>query len=178
MRRRLVPILLSLCTLSVACTRGPADADPSPSVSASNAAEASLLPTTADELPDSDPERFMRLLEELRGTPVLVNFWGSWCPPCHEEMPRIVRAHREFGDRVQFLGVDIEDSRPDARAFIAEYGMTFPSVFDPPDAIKTSLGHFGRPVTAFYRANGELLSSYTGPIPEDVLQRNLRAIAG
>jgi len=178
MRRRLLFVSLCVCALSVACGRGPVDPDPLPSVSASNATEASLLPETADELPDSDPERFMRLLEELRGTPVLVNFWGSWCPPCHEEMPRLVEAHREFGDRVQFLGIDVLDARPEARAFIADYGMTFPSVFDPPDAIKDSLGRVGQPITLFYRANGEVLAAYTGPIPEDVLRRNLRAIAG
>jgi thiol-disulfide isomerase/thioredoxin len=178
MRRRPVSLLLCVFALSVACDRGPVDRDPSPSVSASNATEASLLPETADELPDSDPEQFVRLLEELRGTPVLVNFWGSWCPPCHQEMPGIVEAHGDFGDRVQFLGIDILDSRPDARAFIAEYGMAFPSLFDPPDAIKDSLGRQGQPITLFYRANGEVFTSYTGPIPEDLLRRNLRAIAG
>jgi thiol-disulfide isomerase/thioredoxin len=175
--RRLV-VLLGLCLVAVACGRGPESPNGSPSVSASNATEASLLPRTADELPDSDPDRFRRLLQELRGTPVLVNFWGSWCPPCREEMPRIVAAHREYGDRVQFLGVDIVDSRSDARAFMEEFDMTFPSVFDPPDAIKASLGQFGQPVTIFYEADGTLFRSWTGPISEDLLRRNLRRIAG
>jgi cytochrome c biogenesis protein CcmG, thiol:disulfide interchange protein DsbE len=176
MTRRL-GALLCLLVLSVACDRGPTDLE-SPSVSASNATQAPLLPRTADELPDSDPERFGRLLEELEGTPVLVNFWGSWCGPCKEEMPRLVAAHREYGDRVQFVGVDILDSRSDARAFIAEHAMAFPSVFDPPDSIKDSLGQLGQPVTVFYRRNGEFFTSYTGPIPGDLLRRNLRAIAG
>ena len=175
MTRRLCA-LFCLFMLSVACTRGPMDE--SASVSASNATQTSLLPRTADELPDSDPERFGRLLEELEGTPVLVNFWGSWCAPCKVEMPRIVEAHREYGDRVQFLGIDILDSRPEARAFIAEHEMAFPSVFDPADAIKDSLGQLGQPVTVFYRRNGEFFTSYAGPIPEDLLQRYLRAIAG
>lgn len=177
MSRRLLATLLCVCALSVACQRPPAVPDGTPSVSASNAAQASLLPETADELPDSDPERFERLLEELRGTPVLVNFWGSWCGPCHVEMPRLVEAHRDFGDRVQFLGVDVLDARADARAFVSQYNMAFPSVFDPPDAIKVSLGRVGQPLTLFYRANGEFFASYAGPIPEDLLHRNLRAIA-
>lgn len=175
-RRRLA--LLCLLTLAVACGRAPAGVSRSPSVSASNPATASLLPDSVDGLPTSDPERFRRLLDELRGTPVLVNFWGSWCPPCDEEMPRLVAAHRQFGDRVQFIGVDILDSRPEARAFIAEHGITFPSVFDPPDAIKTSLGQVGQPVTVFYRADGSFFASWAGPISEDRLHRNLRAIAG
>jgi cytochrome c biogenesis protein CcmG/thiol:disulfide interchange protein DsbE len=175
--RRLRYASLGLLLLSAACDPAPTD-QPSPSVSASNATQASLLPLTADELPDSDPDRFRRLLVELEGTPVLVNFWGSWCGPCREEMPRIVDAHRDYGDRVQFLGVDVLDSRPEARAFIAEYAMAFPSVFDPSDAIKTSLSQLGQPVTVFYRRNGEFFTAYAGPIPEDLLRRNLRAIAG
>jgi cytochrome c biogenesis protein CcmG/thiol:disulfide interchange protein DsbE len=125
-----------------------------------------------------DPDGFQRLLGQLEGTPVLVNIWGSWCPPCTDEMPRIVAAHREFGDRVQFIGVDILDSRPEAVAFMREFGMTFPSVFDVPDAIKPSLGLFGQPVTVFYRADGTFSFAWTGPISPDRLRRNLRAIAG
>ena len=108
------------------------------------AASGALLPGCADALPAMDPDTFERLLAELEGTPVLVNFWGSWCPPCKDEMPHLVEAHDEFGDRVQFLGVDIIDNREEARLFMEEFGMTFPSVFDPPDAIKTSLGQFGQ----------------------------------
>jgi thiol-disulfide isomerase/thioredoxin len=173
MTRRLLCALVFSCALSAACAGGPGRGPASPS-----GAPAPLLPRTASELPDFDPERFDQLLAELRGTPVLLNFWGSWCPPCHDEMPRLVEAHDQFGDRVQFVGIDVVDSRPEARAFIAEYGMAFPSVFDPPDAIKDYLGLFGQPVTVFYRANGERFASYTGPIPEDLLRRNLRAIAG
>jgi hypothetical protein len=93
-------------------------------------------------------------------------------------MPRLVAAHHEFGDRVQFLGVDIVDSRTEARAFIEEFEMTFPSVFDVPDAIKTSLGQFGQPVTVFFRSDGTFSFAYTGPIPEGDLHRHLEAIAG
>jgi thiol-disulfide isomerase/thioredoxin len=148
-----------------------------PTVRAGNAAEAPLLPRTADALPTSDPDRFRRLLDQLRGTPIVVNFWGSWCPPCHDEMPRLVAAHEEFGDRVQFLGVDILDTRTEARAFIERYGMRFPSVFDVDDAIKPSLGGFGQPVTIFYARDGRVVTSWTGPIPEDRLLRALRRIA-
>ena len=149
-----------------------------PTIRAVNATEAPSLPRYADALPDSDPDGFARLLGQLQGTPVLVNFWGSWCPPCKDEMPRIVAAHARFGDRVQFLGVDLEDGRDEARGFIEDYGMTFPSVFDPPDAIKASLGQYGQPVTLFFDRDGTMASSWTGPISEERLERNLRAIAG
>lgn len=165
--------------LLVACDREPVvDPPPQGEIPAHNATETPLLPTYADTLPTMDADTFERLLSELEGTPVLVNFWGSWCPPCKEEMPRLVAAHAEFGDRVQFLGVDIIDARADATAFMEEYEMAFPSVFDPPDVIKTSLGQFGQPTTVFFRADGSFEFAYAGPIPEDVLRRHLERIAG
>jgi cytochrome c biogenesis protein CcmG/thiol:disulfide interchange protein DsbE len=169
-----------LAATAGSCGAEPDGSDPTPAgtIPAGNATEAPLLPTSVDGLPMMDPDGFQELMGQLEGTPVLVNFWGSWCPPCRDEMPRLVAAHDEWGDRVQFLGVDIEDSRSGARDFMDEFGMTFPSVFDPPDAIKTSLGHFGQPVTAFYRSDGTLEFSWTGPIQPDVLEQHLRAIAG
>jgi cytochrome c biogenesis protein CcmG/thiol:disulfide interchange protein DsbE len=174
--RRLLGLVTGFVLLA-ACEGESAPGPPAGTIPAHNAAEASLLPTFADELPAMDPDTFQRLLGQLEGTPVVVNFWGEWCPPCREEMPRLVAAHHEFGDRVQFLGVDILDSRTEARAFMEEFEMTFPSVFDVPDAIKTSLGQFGQPVTVFFRADGGFSFAYTGPIPEDELHRHLEAIA-
>jgi thiol-disulfide isomerase/thioredoxin len=161
-----------------ACTARPSEDPAAGTIPAENATEAALLPRFADALPVMEPETFRRLLGQLQGTPVVVNFWGSWCPPCEEEMPRLVAAHDRYGDRVQFLGVDLQDSREGARAFIRKHGMRFPSVFDVPDAIKTDLGRFGQPVTVFYRADGSFSFAWTGPIPEDELRRHLEEIAG
>lgn len=161
----------------VACDAEPVDPTPQGEIRAHNATETPLLPTYADTLPTMDADTFERLLSELEGTPVLVNFWGSWCPPCKDEMPRLVAAHDEFGDRVQFLGVDIMDNREDAKLFMEEYGMTFPSVFDVPDVIKTSLGQFGQPTTVFFRADGSFEFAYAGPIGENILGKHLERIA-
>jgi cytochrome c biogenesis protein CcmG/thiol:disulfide interchange protein DsbE len=177
----MIALAATAILVSTSCGEEPSVSDPptpAGTIPADNATDAPLLPTTADELPTIDPDGFRELLGQLEGTPVLVNFWGSWCPPCREEMPRLVAAHHEWGDRVQFLGVDILDTRSEARAFMEEFGMTFPSVFDPDDAIKTSLGHFGQPVTAFYRADGSLEFAWTGPINADVLEEHLDSIAG
>jgi cytochrome c biogenesis protein CcmG/thiol:disulfide interchange protein DsbE len=173
--RRLSALLAGLALVG-SCTGGPERSAPVGTIPARNATEASLLPEFADALPAMDPDTFQRLLGQLNGTPVVVNFWGEWCPPCREEMPRLVAAHREFGDRVQFVGVDVLDSRTQARSFMKRFGMTFPSVFDVPDAIKTPLGLFGQPVTAFFRADGTLDFAYTGPISENILRRHLKAI--
>jgi cytochrome c biogenesis protein CcmG/thiol:disulfide interchange protein DsbE len=170
--------LLAGLVLLASCDAEPERDPPTGTIPADNATEAPLLPEFADALPSMDPAAFERLLDQLEGTPVLVNFWGSWCGPCREEMPRLVAAHHGFGDRVQFLGVDVLDSRKGAERFMEEFEMTFPSVFDPPDAIKTDLGHFGQPVTAFYRADGSLSFSWTGPIGEAALREQLEMISG
>jgi cytochrome c biogenesis protein CcmG/thiol:disulfide interchange protein DsbE len=177
-RRRWTALIVGMTLLAAACTGDQPELPALGTIPAENATEAPLLPRYADSLPPMRPETFRRLLGQLKGTPVVVNFWGSWCPPCEDEMPRLVAAHQEYGDRVQFLGVDIEDSRDGARAFVRDLGMTFPSVFDVPDAIKTDLGRFGQPVTVFYRADGSFSFAWTGPTPPDVLERNLDEIAG
>ena len=180
-RGRVIGIaVLALALVAMTCGGGPAEPSGASqgTIEAKNATEAALLPTFADELPPMDPATFGRLLEQLKGTPVLVNFWGSWCPPCKDEMPRLVAAHREFGDRVQFVGVDILESRDEARAFMRQYDMTFPSVFDPPDDIKGSLGQFGQPTTMFFRADGTFEFAWGGPISEAMLRKHLTAIAG
>jgi cytochrome c biogenesis protein CcmG/thiol:disulfide interchange protein DsbE len=178
--RRLLALLAGLALLAACGSELPSDTSPSRppgTIPADNATEAPLLPEFADALPTMGPDTFQRLLDQLRGTPVLVNVWGSWCPPCREEMPRLVAAHDEIGDRVQFLGIDIQDSRVEAKAFMEEFGMTFPSVFDVPDVIKTSLGQFGQPTTVFFRADGSFEFAYAGPISEQTLRRHLEEIA-
>ena len=165
--RRFAPLLLALALVTVACSDG---GDPT-------ATNGPLLPEDPYELPDFDLASYDALLAELRGTPVLVNVWASWCGPCRDEAPQLAAAHAEYGDRVQFLGVDILDEREAARRFMHEFGWTYPSVFDLPGAIRDGLGLLGQPVTLFYDASGELVATWTGALSEDVLRENLEAIA-
>ena len=74
----------------------------------------------------STSNSYQQLLTQLHGTPVVVNIWASWCGPCKAEAPLLRDARRRYGDRVQFLGVDILDSRDGARGFIADYGLDLP----------------------------------------------------
>jgi thiol-disulfide isomerase/thioredoxin len=163
--RRLVATLLC-ASLAAACSGGGADA----------AAGGPLLPTDPYELPAFDMAAYEQLLAELEGTPLLVNIWASWCAPCRDEAPHLAEAHAEFGDRVQFLGLDILDERGSARAFMREYGWTYPSVFDGPGAIRDGLGILGQPATLFYDASGELVMTWSGPLTDEALADGLDAI--
>jgi thiol-disulfide isomerase/thioredoxin len=150
------------------------------SIPAVNATRAALLPVRADALPDFSLARYDELLRQLRGTPVVVNMWGSWCPPCDDEAPMLAAAHARFGDRVQFVGVDIEDSVASARAFIRRHRWTFPSIRDPdlPSSFRSGLGFVGQPNTLFYDASGRLVDSWQGPITENGLRSSIERLLG
>lgn len=96
------------------------------------------------------------------GQPVVVNVWASWCPPCRREMPALAAAHRRFGDRVAFLGVNHQDTRDLAVDLLDETGVTYPSGYDPEGSVALDYGLFGMPTTIFIAADGELLERRTG----------------
>jgi cytochrome c biogenesis protein CcmG/thiol:disulfide interchange protein DsbE len=183
--RRTVPLASLAASIAItvvvlsACGGGASDPTTATDVVAEPALVVSPvpgLPATVDELPEIDVAGYDALLGELRGTPVVVNFWASWCGPCQAEAPRFAAAAAEYGDRVQFLGVDILDDRTSAAGFIAEHGLPYPNVFDPGGAIRTDLGSIGQPVTAFYDADGNLIAKVDGEISEKDLAANLEAI--
>jgi cytochrome c biogenesis protein CcmG/thiol:disulfide interchange protein DsbE len=102
-------------------------------------------------------------LEELRGTPVVLNFWASWCDPCAEEAPALEAAWRRWQRRgVLFLGLDMQDLRDDARAFLDEHGITYPSVRDPGKKTSKDYGATGIPETYFISAEGRVVGHCIG----------------
>ncbi|MDH4111518.1 MAG: TlpA family protein disulfide reductase [Actinomycetota bacterium] len=135
------------------------------------------LPDTVAALPNADAGAFRALVEDMRGTPVVVNLWASWCEPCKREMPMLSEAARSTPD-VQFLGVDSLDSREGAEAFIAEYRVPFPSLFDPEGAIRTDLDSLGLPVTVFFDAAGDQVAKVDGELSQGALEEHLDEIAG
>ncbi|MGH2655759.1 MAG: TlpA family protein disulfide reductase [Actinomycetota bacterium] len=142
----------------------------------SEARPAILLPRDRLELPEFGFEHFQALLRELRGTPVVVNIWGSWCPPCFVEAPDLARVAREFEGRVQFLGVDILDDRRAAREFILRFDWPYPSVFDPGGEIRDRLGYIGQPITVIYDRRGDVAFEWTGTITADILRAEVRNV--
>jgi len=75
-----------------------------------------------------------------------------------------------YGDRVRFIGVDILDERDAARAFMREYGWTYPGVYDPAGAIRDGRALRGQPVALFYDASGALVDTWTGPLSTEALR--------
>jgi cytochrome c biogenesis protein CcmG/thiol:disulfide interchange protein DsbE len=140
--------------------------------------DAALLPATVDALPETDVESYDQLLGQLRGTPVVVNFWASWCEPCTQEMPMLTDAAHAHADSIQFVGVDVLDNRGSATDFIARFSVPFPSLFDPNGDVRNSVGAIGQPVTVFYAADGSVVAKVEGQISEDALAANLASLSG
>lgn len=124
-------------------------------------------PLPALEGPTLEPPPPTIALRDLRGAPAFVNVWASWCPSCREEAPMIARLSREFAGRVQFLGIDVEDVRDDARAFIRRYGLRFPHLFDPQAEIARELGVFGVPTAFLVDRDARIVTILIGRQPEE-----------
>ncbi len=100
--------------------------------------------------------------------------WASWCIPCRSEAPLLLEAHERFGDRVLFIGIDVDDSQTGARRFIAEFGIdVFEHLFDRDGRVPASLGGRGVPLTFFFRPGGELSYLHRGVIDERTLAVHL-----
>jgi thiol-disulfide isomerase/thioredoxin len=84
----------------------------------------------AGELQDGGRETLEAKLADLDGHPVVVNQWGSWCPPCRAEFPFFAESAQAHLDDVAFLGVDIQDDRGAAEDFLADFPTPYPHVFD------------------------------------------------
>jgi cytochrome c biogenesis protein CcmG/thiol:disulfide interchange protein DsbE len=103
----------------------------------------------------------------------VVNVWASWCIPCRSEAPLFRKASARYAGRLRFLGLDSEDSRGEALAFIREFGLPYPSGFDPSGAIRHHLHVLGLPTTFFYRAGGETAFVHNGEIHSGDLQSKI-----
>jgi cytochrome c biogenesis protein CcmG, thiol:disulfide interchange protein DsbE len=119
-------------------------------------------------------------LAQLRGRPVVLNFWASWCDPCRDEAPVLERLWQRYRDRgVVVLGVDARDLREKALAFSREYGLTYPSLRDGTDRTERAFETTGVPETFLIDRTGRVALHITGPIgasQEDEVAARIRAL--
>ena len=105
-------------------------------------------------------------LEELRGKPVLINFWATWCGPCRAEMPELERLHQRLGDRLVVLAVDVDESPAQVTAFAAELGVTFTMVLDRGTKVFDRYRLLGLPSTYVVDAQGVTRAIRVGPFAD------------
>ncbi len=133
----------------------------------------------ANELLPGGLDAYEQRIESLRGYPVVVNVWASWCGPCRYEFPILQKLSARYGKRVAFLGVDSEDEAKAARTFLEEEPVPYPSYSDPDKEILDSLEAFGGlPDTAFYDREGELIYLKQGQYADhEALEEDFRRYA-
>lgn len=115
-------------------------------------------------------------LGELRGTPLVVNFWASWCDPCRTEAPRLERGWRRARERgVLFVGLNMQDVSQDAHDFLREFELSFPNVRDPTNDTARAYGATGIPETFFISAEGKIVGHVIGTVSDVQLDRGVAA---
>ena len=106
-------------------------------------------------------------LSSLKGTPVVLNLWASWCGPCRDEAPIFETAWERYrGKGALVLGLDLQDLSGNALAFLREYGITYPSLRDGSDASKRDLEATGVPETYIIDKQGRIALHITGQVTE------------
>jgi cytochrome c biogenesis protein CcmG/thiol:disulfide interchange protein DsbE len=122
------------------------------------------LHAQANDLLPGTKSAFDARLKSVKGHPVVVNKWASWCPPCRGEFPTFQRASVTFGKQVAFMGLDSGDNDADATKFLKQFPLTYPSYVDRNARIAQDL-EIGKsyPTTMFYDATGKLQYVHQGP---------------
>jgi cytochrome c biogenesis protein CcmG/thiol:disulfide interchange protein DsbE len=160
----LVPLLLVVGLGAVMLSRLP---------STSPTAIGSVAPDFTLASLDGEPIR----LAELRGRPVIVNFWASWCGPCIEEFPLLRdAAARHESDGLAVIGVVYRDRSEAARRFMEEHGGTWAAAMDPGERVATAYGVVGPPETYFIARDGTIVARNIGQVTAATLEDQLAAI--
>ena len=113
-------------------------------------------------------------LAQLRGKPVILNFWATWCRPCWDEHPVLTANAQMLGDKVQFVGVVFQDEESKIKDFLQQRGWAYPTLVDQAGKTAIAYGVGGVPETYFLDKNGVIVAKFAGPMSADDIQTNLQ----
>jgi cytochrome c biogenesis protein CcmG/thiol:disulfide interchange protein DsbE len=170
--RRLFALATAVAVLSVAGCAGSDAGNPDSRVSLDQAKQPldgappqlAALREQANELLGGGADAFDARLHELRGTPIVVNKWASWCGPCRFEFPWFQSLAEKRGGEIAFIGVNANDSDGAAEQFLSELPLPYPSYSDPDLKIAQDLGGPPQafPTTTYYDRSGKLVYTHPG----------------
>jgi cytochrome c biogenesis protein CcmG/thiol:disulfide interchange protein DsbE len=138
-----------------------------------------MLHAQADRLLGGEASAFRARLSSLRGYPVVVNKWASWCGPCQSEFPSFQRASVKYGTRVAFVGLDGKDHNPAAAAFLRRFPVTYPSYVDPQERVAGAIqAATYYPQTVYIGRDGRIVYDHAGPyLSSGALEQDIRRYA-
>jgi thiol-disulfide isomerase/thioredoxin len=169
---------LSACSGEVDQTEKPTESDEAPAHTNDSGSAEELSP--APDFTIYNKEGKAVKLSDMKGTPVVLNFWASWCPPCKAEMPEFDEIAKEYAGKVEFMMVNLTDgvqeTQEKAQAFIDSMGYTFPVYFDKDSDAAYKYGIQSIPTTIFIDANGNLVAGATGAIDGETLRYGISMI--
>jgi peroxiredoxin len=118
-------------------------------------------------------------LSDYKGKSVVVNFWGTFCPPCKEEMPAIQSVYDSTQrSDIEIIGVSLDKSSITVKSFVDQYSVKFPIVMDDKEEIRKKYGVVNYPTTFFINPNGDIVEIKVGQMSKDYLQRTTAASIG
>lgn len=117
-------------------------------------------------------------LSQFKGKPLVINFWATWCVPCHTEHGILVRVARMMGSNVQFLGVVFDDEESKILAFLDENGRAYPTLVDEGGKVAIAYGVYGVPETFFVDPAGKIVAKHEGPLSEGLLTNYIATAMG
>ena len=160
MLKLILPVILTLVLLLASCSAGPEPLDgKSPAVPVKGTQINNLAPDF--QLQSLDGQTIS--LSDLRGKPVLINFWASWCPPCREEMPYLQEIYEEWTDKgLVVLAINIGESSYTAEEFIQSYNLSFTVLLDTEQDIAQRYNITGIPTTLFIDKDGIIQDKVIG----------------
>lgn len=127
----------------------------------------------------TDPKGNKVSLSDMKGTPVILNFWASWCGPCQSEMPAFEEAYAEYKDKINFMMVNMTgdgETVQSAKDFIESNGYTFPVYFDTEENAASAYEVYAIPATYFINADGKVEGYTKGAIDKNALLDGIKTI--
>jgi thiol-disulfide isomerase/thioredoxin len=113
------------------------------------------------------------------GKVVLVNFWATWCPPCREEIPELLKLKKEYGDRLEIIGISEDDDPPETvLKFARQKGMKYPIVMATPELIDSFGGVLALPTSFLIDTQGRVVQKHSGLYPIENYHREIRTLLG
>jgi cytochrome c biogenesis protein CcmG/thiol:disulfide interchange protein DsbE len=188
MRPLIVAMALAAAVGVAACGSGSGAGNPDSKLTEKQATEPipgappqlAAISAQGNQILDGGTDAFNARLAELKGTPVVVNKWASWCGPCRFEFPQLQSEATKHASDVAFLGVLSNDSVDSGKTFLSELPLPYPSYNDPDQKIAEEIkGRAGFPATAFYDRSGKLVFTKLGPYTDEAqLEADIERYSG